>query len=196
MFSRKPIQKFRRKTGPHSLFKESYLEEAYKMALLGFTEKMMADWWGVKENTLTFWKQKYPKFQEVLRKGRVVADSEVAKSLYMNAITRREVVEEVHTRVIKEYDEKGKVLKEITEPVLMKVEKEVKGDVAAQKMWLSIRQRALWSEAPVKQDVTINMLNLIQAAQEAGYDLAKYSTEELLVLEKLGYKSLVDAKSN
>jgi len=105
-------------------------------------------------------------------------------------------VEEVHMRVIKEYDEKGKVVREIKEPVLIKVEKEVKGDVAAQKMWLSIRQRALWSEAPVKQDVTINMLNLIQAAQEAGYDLAKYSTEELLALEKLGYKSLINAKSN
>lgn len=187
--------KFRRKPGPVGLFKESYVEEGYKLALLGCTERMMADWWGVKENTLTFWKRKHPEFYEAIKRGRMKADSEVAHSLFLNAITRTITTQEVHTKVTKVI-ENGKVVREIKEPVVVEVTKIEKGDVTAQLRWLSIRQRLLWAEN-VKMDVQVNgQVQMLGVIQQSGVDLSRYTTEELLALEKLGYKKIAAIGSN
>lgn len=165
------------------------------MALLGCTERMMADWWGVKENTLTFWKRKHPEFYEAIKRGRMKADSEVAHSLFLNAITRTITTQEVHTKVTKVI-ENGKVVREIKEPVVVEVTKIEKGDVTAQLRWLSIRQRLLWAEN-VKMDVQVNgQVQMLGVIQQSGVDLSRYTTEELLALEKLGYKKIAAIGSN
>ncbi len=58
---------------------------AHKLALLGQTDKEMADFFGVSESTLNLWKLKHPKFSESLKRGKTVADVAVVESLFKRA---------------------------------------------------------------------------------------------------------------
>lgn len=71
--------------GRPSSFKEEYLDLAYKFALLGATDKQMAYFFDVSEVTLNAWKKEYPEFLKSLKKGKDLADAEVAKALYHRA---------------------------------------------------------------------------------------------------------------
>lgn len=67
-------------------YREQYNEQARKLCLLGYTDVELADFFNVSEQTLNTWKQKYPIFLESLRKGKDIADAEVAAKLYERAI--------------------------------------------------------------------------------------------------------------
>jgi len=67
-------------------YKTEYEEQAYKLCLLGATDKDMADFFGVCEATINNWKNEYPAFLESLKRGKIKADAEVAKSLYHRAL--------------------------------------------------------------------------------------------------------------
>lgn len=73
-------------TGRKSSFKQEYIQLAENYALLGATDAEMADFFGVSEQTLNTWKKKYPEFLESLKKGKAVADANVASRLYSRAI--------------------------------------------------------------------------------------------------------------
>ena len=66
-------------------YEEKYNEQAYKLCLLGATDKEMADFFGVSEVTLNAWKKAQPEFLKSLKKGKIQADADVAKSLYHRA---------------------------------------------------------------------------------------------------------------
>ncbi len=66
-------------------YKPTYNKQAYKMCLLSATDKQMADFFEVSEATINTWKKEYPTFLESLKKGKIKADAEVAKSLYQRA---------------------------------------------------------------------------------------------------------------
>lgn len=66
-------------------FREEYCDQAYRMGLLGCTDKEMADFFGVCEATINNWKIDYPQFLESLKNGKENADQEIAKSLYLKA---------------------------------------------------------------------------------------------------------------
>lgn len=63
-----------------------YAEQARKMCVLGATDSQLADFFGVSESTLNLWKQKVPEFSESIKRGKIVADAEVADSLYKRAL--------------------------------------------------------------------------------------------------------------
>jgi len=71
--------------GRPSLFREKYIEQAYKLTLLGATDAEMADFFGVVESTIYLWKIEFPEFSETIKKGKIKADAEVAESLYHRA---------------------------------------------------------------------------------------------------------------
>ena len=73
-------------TGRKSSFKQEYIQLAENYALLGATDAEMADFFGVSEQTLNTWKKKYPEFLESLKKGKAVADANVASRLCSRAI--------------------------------------------------------------------------------------------------------------
>ena len=66
-------------------YKPSYNQQAYKLCLLMATDKDMADFFEVNEDTINEWKKVYPKFSESLKKGKIKADAEVAKKLFHRA---------------------------------------------------------------------------------------------------------------
>lgn len=71
--------------GRPSKYKCEFPEQARKLCMLGATDKDMAEFFGVGESTLNRWKIEYPEFRESLKGGKMMADANVAESLYKRA---------------------------------------------------------------------------------------------------------------
>jgi len=68
-----------------SSYKKEYAEQAYKLCLLGATDRDMADFFCVTEQTVNNWKYSYPEFFESLKRGKMEADAVIAQKLYHRA---------------------------------------------------------------------------------------------------------------
>ena len=121
--------------GRPSSYKEEYAEQAYKLCLLGATDKDMADFFEVSEQTINAWKKKQPSFIESLKKGKVMADSNVAQKLYKRA----NGYEYTEKKIERDADS-GKVFKETL------TTKQVAADTTAQIFWLKNRQPDKWRD--------------------------------------------------
>lgn len=124
------------KGGRPSKYKPEYSAQAYKLCLLGATDKELADFFEVTESTLNLWKKEYQEFSESLKRGKMEADSNVASRLFRRATGYS------HPDVdIKIY--KGKVIKtELT--------KHYPPDSTAAIFWLKNRQPEKWRD---KQEI-------------------------------------------
>ena len=71
--------------GRPSEFRKGFIERAYQYALLGATDRQMAEFFGVTEQTLNNWKRRHPRFFESIKKGKFEADAVIAQSLYHRA---------------------------------------------------------------------------------------------------------------
>jgi hypothetical protein len=78
-------EKEKRPVGRPSCYREIYPEQAYKLALLGATDKELADFFGVCEDTINNWKKQIPEFFESIKRGKIQADAEVADKLFKRA---------------------------------------------------------------------------------------------------------------
>ena len=72
--------------GRPSAFSPKYSDQARKLCLLGFTDREIANFFGVVESTLNLWKLKHPEFSESIKEGKSAADCEVASKLYERAL--------------------------------------------------------------------------------------------------------------
>lgn len=74
------------KIGAPTLYRKEMDEEAYKLCLLfGATDAQLAANFDVIEETIIEWRKRYPSFSESIKRGKTVADAEVAESLYKQA---------------------------------------------------------------------------------------------------------------
>jgi len=72
--------------GQPTKYDASYHDKnAYKLALLGLTDKEMASFFEVTEQTINNWKNAHPQFFESLKKGKEIADAKVSMSLLKRA---------------------------------------------------------------------------------------------------------------
>lgn len=126
----KRVKKEVNKGGRPTVYNSSYNRQAYKLCLLGYTNKEIADFFGINEDTIYDWKHKYPKFSESIREGRENADSNVAESLYKRALgyTHKE----------------DKIFQYEGKPVVVKTIKHYPPDTEAAKHWLNNRQKDKW----------------------------------------------------
>jgi hypothetical protein len=124
--------------GRPSSFKEEYEAEAYKLALLGATDKQMADFWGVTEQTVNNWKNEHPGFFESLKRGKLDADANVAKSLYHRALGYS------HPEM-KVFQFEGQIIEH-------EVIKHYPPDTGAAMAWLKNRQPKTWRDRPDDDD--------------------------------------------
>lgn len=74
------------KVGRPSKYQPEVVEQAYKLCLLGATDKEMADFFGVAESTFNLWKKEHKEFSESLKRGKMIADANVANRLYQRAL--------------------------------------------------------------------------------------------------------------
>ena len=72
--------------GRPSLYRKEYAEQARKLALLGWTDAQVADFFGVNPDTIYKWDKRYPVFAVTRARGKEIADAEVAASLFERAI--------------------------------------------------------------------------------------------------------------
>lgn len=131
-----------------SKWNDDYNEQAYKLTLLGATDVQLADFFGISESTLNEWKHSKEGFSESLKKGKTVADAQVADSLYNRALGF--TIKEQNAFKVKNiyYEDGSKVEKEEIE--IIEIEKELPPDTTSMIFWLKNRQSRDWRD---KQDI-------------------------------------------
>jgi hypothetical protein len=72
--------------GRPSKFKTEFVKQAAKLAGLGATDREMADFFEVSEQTFNTWKLTHPDFLESLKLGKDASDDRVEQSLYRKAL--------------------------------------------------------------------------------------------------------------
>jgi len=125
-------------------YKDEYNVQVEKLCKLGATDAEIADFFNVTEQTINNWKSDFPEFFESIKKGKIIADAEVAHSLHKRAIGYQ--YEEVTYEKIGPGDDKVEVgeqgMESVKQDLYKKkvVTKEVPPDVAAQNIWLKNRR--------------------------------------------------------
>lgn len=128
------------KAGRPTPYKAEYSEQAFKLCLLGATDKDLADFFDVTETTINNWKIKHSVFFESIKKGKVVADSEIASKLFQRA---------------KGYEHKGIDIKMIKGKIVKTpIIKHFPPDVTAAIFWLKNRSPKNWRD---KVDTELNI---------------------------------------
>lgn len=128
------------KGGRPTDFKEEYLEQAYKLCLLGATDASLADFFEVTEQTINNWKISQPEFFESLKDGKAKADAQVAQSLFNRAIGYK-----AEPELKEELAADGITVIETT-----RTTKHVGPDTTAAIFWLKNRKSDVWRD---KQEV-------------------------------------------
>lgn len=109
-------------------------DAARKLALLGLTDEEMATFFGVHVSTYYRWKKEIPAFHEAVNSGKVIADANVAESLY-----KRATGEHVHVEKVVKNPQTG-------EHQVIKVLSYVPGEAGAALNWLKNRRRQDWQD--------------------------------------------------
>ena len=140
-----------------TVFKEEYVKQAYRLCLLGATDKEMAVFFGVSEKSFNVWKNKHPELVQSLKRGKDEADAKVAQSLYRRAIGYEH--DDVEIKVVAVGNNMGSEVQRI--PVV----KHYPPDTTACIFWLKNRQKDKWRD---KQEIEINgSLDIAERAQRA-----------------------------
>jgi hypothetical protein len=165
--------------GRPTAYKTEYNDQAYKLCLLGATDKEMADFFGICEATLNNWKENHPEFLESLKKGKIQADSIVSQKLYHRAIGYE------HPEIIT-----AAYQGQITD--IKTVTKHYAPDPTAAIFWLKNRQPDKWRD---KQELDLGnkdgkpfeVRNMTDAEiyKAVAEEFGKMPAEEI---ERLGYK--------
>lgn len=119
-------------------YRQEYAEQARKLCLLGYTDKQLADFFGVNESTITRWKQKHREFCMSIKMGKIVADAEVVQSLYKRALGYDYTEVEIKT-------EGSKTSRRV-------IKKQLAPDTTAQIFWLKNRQPTTWRDKPTADE--------------------------------------------
>ncbi len=122
--------------GRPTSYRKEYAEQARKLCLLGYTDVELADFFQVSERTLNTWKKDFPEFLQSTKRGKDIADADVAEKLYKRALGYTH-------KSVKIFNNDGVPLKvEYTE--------HYPPDTQAASLWLRNRQPNKWRD---KQDI-------------------------------------------
>lgn len=123
-------------------YREEYAEQAERLCKLGLTDAELAEFYEVDESTVNRWKLAHPEFCESIKKGKLLADANVAEKLYRRATGYSH--EDVD---IKMYE--GQI---IETPLV----KHYPPDTVAAIFWLKNRQKGKWRD---KHEVQVDEVN-------------------------------------
>lgn len=125
--------------GRPTKYKPEYDNQVYKLCLLGAIDKEIADFFEVEEQTINNWKLEYPSFLESIKKGKIIADANVANSLYHRACGYEHPEDDIKAYM-------GDII--ITPTI-----KRYPPDPTAGIFWLKNRQKEKWRD---KQEVDLS----------------------------------------
>lgn len=122
--------------GRPTRYKKEYAEQAYKYCLLGADDQRLASFFDVCIATIHNWKNNHPEFLDALKRGKDLADAEVADSLFKRATGYSHVEQKV-------FNNQGEIDTHDTV-------KHYPPDPTAIAYWLNNRQRKNWK---MRQDI-------------------------------------------
>lgn len=180
------------KTGPKCpALTEKYQKQVFRLALLGATQKQIAEFFEVPTVTLEYWLKKYPDFYNSWKKGMMEADANVAHSMYRRAIGYKHKDQVILTNRVTLYDEEtGKPIKSYNEPLIVPVTKCYPPDGYACDKWLKTRQKELWKEQSA--NVNLNVQAEINHTIFQDMDFSDITDEELKLAIKLGLNRAIE----
>lgn len=120
--------------GRPTKYREEYAEQAYKLCLLGATDKEMADFFGVDESTIIEWRKVHEQFSQSITRGKMIADANVADRLYQRALGYSH-------NAVKIFMPAG-----AESPVYADYVEHYPPDTPAASLWLRNRQPAKWRD--------------------------------------------------
>lgn len=124
------------KGGRPTKYQEAFNKQAFKLCLLGSSNKELAHFFEVNEDTIYEWIKTYPEFSEALKKGKDEADANVANRLYKRALG---------------YSHKEDDIKVVDKQIVITpTKKHYPPDTTAAIFWLKNRQSQKWRD---KQEV-------------------------------------------
>lgn len=134
--------------GAPSLYKPEYAEQTRKLCLLGATDAELADFFNVAESTINNWKEAHPEFLESIRKGKEIADAEIADSLYNRA---------------KGYSHpEDKIFQYEGAPIIVPTVKHYPPDTAAAIIWLKNRQPKKWRDKQPDESEQVQKIEIVR----------------------------------
>lgn len=141
------------KGGRPSKYEEAFNDTAYKLSLLGLTDEELATFFEIATSTLYEWKLKYPTFSESIKKGKEIADAEVAFSLHERA--KGFTYDDEDIRVIN-----GEIVK-------TPIKKFIPGDPTAQIYWLNNRRKINFKARQSEEVATTVVITTTVTKEEA-----------------------------
>ena len=146
--------------GRPTAYRKENAEQAYKYCLLGATDAQLADFFEVAESTINNWKKDHPEFLESVRRGKSIADANVAEAFYKRATGfEKEDCEKV-------FQYQGEIIRAQTKEYYPP-------DSGAALNWLKNRQPDKWRDNK-KVDVTTKE----EPIQDKKPDYSKLTTDE------------------
>ena len=138
--------KDKKKVGRKTKYHSDFNLQVKGLCLLGLTDVQIAGVFEVEEKTIHNWRKKHPEFLQSMKDGKLVADANVAASLYERALGT--TIKKSQGFKLKEtlFDTNGKKTSEKENVKVIEYDEEIPGDVTAQKKWLGNRQRENWGE--------------------------------------------------
>jgi hypothetical protein len=135
--------------GRPSKFDPKYCDQVEKLCKLGATDTEIAEFFSVAESTINLWKLEHRDFSEAIKRGKFLADANVADRLYQRAIGFEHNSEEI--KVVSDGQGLGSSIERVP------VRKIYPPDTVAAIFWLKNRQKAKWRD---KVEVDTTNLNL------------------------------------
>ena len=154
--------KFAEGEGRPTLYQEDYDKQAYKLCLLGATDKDLADFFEVTETTINNWKLEHNSFFESIKEGKVKADSVIAHSLFERAKGATVVKQQAFK--VRSSEGQGQYTERIE---VIELAEEMPPDTQAIKFWLTNRKSSEWRDK-VNTELSgeVNVTNLSPEERE------------------------------
>lgn len=131
--------------GQPTLFKEEYAAIAHRMcAIMGATNKELAEVLGVTDRTISNWIAAHPEFKTAVSSGKLIADTNVAAALYKTAVGYEYPDMDIRTVALG-----GNAGSEIVITPIIKI---VQPNPTSIQWWLKNRRSADWKD---KSEVTV-----------------------------------------
>lgn len=139
-----------RKVGRPTSWRPEYADLAYKFCLLGASDKRLAEMFEVHVDTIDEWKRAIPEFSESVKRGKEVADAEIAHALFHRA---------------KGYSHPEDDIKAVNGSIVItQTVKHYPPDTGAATLWLKNRQPKVWRDK-VETEVTATVQHLYDPDQ-------------------------------
>lgn len=140
--SKKISEKKKNPGGRPTKYRVEYAEQAYKLALEGFTDKKIGEFFKVDERTINNWKDNHPEFFQSLKRGKDDFDTNIVeKSLAKRAAGYKYT--EITRAISKEADPATGKVRMVT---IKEVTKEVAPDPTSMIFWLKNRRPERWRD--------------------------------------------------